>query len=401
MNKSEKALIIIGIVLIAFNLRAPVTAVGSVVNMIQEQYALSASAAGFITTLPLIAFALVSPFVAKCSRKIGYGKSMAIGLLLIILGEAVRSYTNCIGLFVGTMLLGVGIAIGNVLIPAIIKTKFPNKLGMMTSVYVSSMCVFAAVGAGVSIPLAKGLNLGWENALASWIILAVITALVWLPQLKKQQQSASTTKCSTQDEYPSSIWKSSMAWWVTLFMGVQSFVFYSLVAWLPTIVTAKGMTDSFAGNMALIYQFTSIPATLIIPLLCDKFKNQRGLVMIVCAIYLFGMIMFLFAQTPTFMILSIVLMALGMGGSISLSIAFISLRSPNAKRTSELSGMSQSAGYLLAAIGPILTGFMYDKLHSWTLPIVIFCILIVALALCGIYAGNNVLTDKDEGTIIA
>lgn len=400
MNKKEKGLIVLGIVLIAFNLRAPITAVGSVVNMIQEQYSLSASAAGFITTLPLIAFAIVSPFVAKCSQRFGYGKSMAMGLILIMLGEVIRSYTNSTGLFVGTLLLGVGIAIGNVLIPSIIKTKFPNKLGLMTSVYVSSMCMFAAVGAGVSIPIAKGLSLGWENALASWLILAAVTLIVWIPQLKNRPVEAQETSNVAATVYNTSIWKSTVGWWVTLFMGVQSLIFYSLVAWLPTIVMSKGMDDSFAGNMALIFQLTSIPSTLVVPILCDKFKTQKGIVMFTCLLYLIGMILFLFAQSEMIILLSIILMALAMGGTISLSIAFISLRSPNARRTSELSGMSQSAGYLLAAAGPILMGLIYDNLQTWTVPIIIFCCMIVFLAFCGKFAGDNVFTDKESEPLV-
>jgi CP family cyanate transporter-like MFS transporter len=395
MSKKEQVLIILGIIFISFNLRAPITAIGSVVELIQAKYALSSVAAGFITTLPLLAFAIVSPFVAKISQKIGSGKSMVLGLLFIIMGELIRSYTNSFGLFAGTALLGVGIAIGNVLIPSIIKTKFPHKLGMMTGIYTSSMCVFAAVGAGTSMPMAKGF--GWENSLAFWIILAVVTLLIWMPQLKQQHKIAPTTQNSNQEK-TDSIWKSATAWWVTLFMGVQSLLFYSLVAWLPTIIISKGMTDSFSGSMALAFQLIAIPATLVIPLLCDKVKNQRGLVMFTCLLYLMGMIFFLFAQDQATIFFAVTLMSLGMGGSISLSIAFISLRSPNAKRTSELSGMTQSAGYLLAAVGPILMGLIFDNLQSWTVTIIIFCALIVSLAFFGYFAGANVLTERREPT---
>lgn len=390
MSKKEQILIILGIVFISFNLRAPITAVGSVVEMIQLQYGLSGFAAGFITTLPLIAFAIVSPFVAKYSHRFGYGKVMFLGLLFIFIGELIRSYTNSAGLFVGTAFIGSGIAIGNVLIPSIIKTKFPNKLGLMTGVYTSCLCAFAAVGAGTSIPIAKELGFGWENALASWLILAVITLLIWIPQVKNQTNKQTVVKHTPQKQSVS-VWKSSIAWWVTLFMGIQSLIFYSLVAWLPAIIISKGMSDSFSGNMAFTYQLIAIPVTLIIPVLCDKFKQQIGLVMVTCIFYLLGMVLFLFSKSEATILLSVVLMGLGMGGSISLSIAFISLRSSNVKITSELSGMTQSAGYLLAAIGPVLTGFLFDTLQSWSLPILIFSVLIVFFAFCGYFAGKNVV----------
>lgn len=393
MNKKEKILIILGIIFISFNLRAPITAVGSVVEMIKAEYMLSNGMAGFITTLPLLAFAIISPFVSKLSQKLGYGKAMALGLIFILIGELVRSYTNVLGLFIGTCILGIGIAIGNVLIPSIIKLKFSEKVGMMTSIYTSGMCIFAAVGAGVSIPLAKGLNLGWKNSLASWFVLTVITLLIWFPQFKTNK-NINVYNIATGSTSSKSIWKSPIAWWVTLFMGTQSLLFYSLVAWLPTIIVSKGMMDSFAGTMALAFQLTAIPATLIIPILCDKFKNQRGLVSITCLLYISGMSLFLFSQTQMFILLSVVLMALGMGGSISLSIAFISLRSPNSKRASELSGMSQSAGYLLAAVGPILMGIIYDTFKSWSLPIIIFGGLIILLGFFGWFAGNDIVTQE-------
>lgn len=385
MKKRDSLLIIIGILFISFNLRAPITAVGSIVELIQTEYALSNAVAGFITTLPLVAFAVVSPFVAKIAGKIGHAKTMMAGLFLILLGELVRSYTGVVGLFVGTAVMGTGIAIGNVIIPAIIKLYFSEKVGMVTSIYTSGMCVFAAVGAGISVPLAKGLDLGWKNALAAWFILTLCTIFIWLPQITKKQAASNTQKTVSQ----TSIWKSKLAWWVTLFMGTQSLLFYSLVAWLPTIVMSKGMSDSFAGNMALLFQLMAIPATLLIPMLCDKFKDQRILVIVTCIIYGVGMLCFMLGQTALMVTVAVICMAIGMGGSISLSIAFISLRSPNSSRASELSGMSQSAGYLFAALGPIVTGFIFDIQSSWTIPLSLFVLLIVFLAFCGMFAGSS------------
>ena len=389
MKKSKSFLILLGILFISFNLRAPITAVGSIVEMIQDEYALSNAAAGFITTLPLIAFAIVSPFVSTISGKIGHAKTMMIGLLFILAGEFCRSYTNAFGLFAGTAIIGIGIAIGNVIIPGIIKLHFSEKVGFVTSIYTSGMCIFAAVGAGVSIPLAKGMNLGWKNTLCVWAILTVVTILIWFPQTKEKFVRVQKKAASKSG----SIWKSPLAWWVTLFMGTQSLLFYSLVAWLPTIVMSKGLSQSFAGSMALLFQLMAIPATLIIPTLCDKFKDQRPLIYIVCAIYAIGMALFLTGSGAGIITCAVVLMSLGMGGSISLSIAFISLRSPNSQKAAELSGMSQSAGYLLAAVGPILTGFIYDIKSSWTIPVTLFIILIAFLCLCGFFAGHGMCSE--------
>ena len=389
--KKKEILIILGILFISFNLRAPITAVGSLVEMIQEEFVLTSASAGFITTLPLLAFAIVSPFVARLSRKLGPAHTMMIGLVFILLGVVVRSYTGLYGLFIGTGIIGIGIAIGNVMIPAIIKSNFSEKVGMVTSIYTSGMCIFAAVGAGISVPLAQGMQLGWKHALAIWFALTIVTIIIWLPQLTKKEKTSTQTQ---EVHSETSIWKSPLAWAVTMFMGLQSLLFYSLVAWLPTIVMSKGMSAEFAGNMALLFQLMAIPATLIIPTLADRYHHQKGLVVITCLIYAAGMFAFLVGQTSTMLLLAVILMAVGMGGSISLSIAFISLRSPNHVKASELSGMSQSAGYLFAAAGPILTGYIFDVQQSWTMPLVIFIILILALAFFGMFAGHHHTVKK-------
>lgn len=395
MDKKEKVLIILGIIFISFNLRAPITAVGSVVGMIKTDFSLTSTQAGLITTLPLIAFAFVSPFVAKISKKYTYSKTMTGGLIFILIGILIRSYTNILGLFVGTLFIGIGIAVGNVLIPSIIKLHFKNNVGTMTSIYTSSMCIFAAIGAGLSIPLAKNLGLGWKNSLSFWFLLVILTLIIWSPQHKIKIKSQNINNNKQDEGNNISIWKSPTAWWVTLFMGMQSLIFYSLVAWLPTIIKSKDLGDSFSGVMALVFQLIAIPATLLIPILCDKFENQRGLVIISCFTYIFGMTLLLIGNTKSIITYAVILMSLGMGGTISLSITFISLRSPNALRASELSGMSQSAGYLLAAIGPFIMGFIYDSFKTWTIPIIIFCFLIILTCIFGWFAGNNVLTHKE------
>ena len=389
MNKKEKLFIILGIIFISFNLRAPITAVGSIIDLIKSEHNLSNGASGFITTLPLITFAIVSPFVSQIAEKLKYEKTILLGLLFILVGEYIRSYTNLFGIFLGTTFLGIGIAIGNVLIPSIIKLHFKNNAGTMVSIYTSSMCIFAAVGAGISVPLAKGLELGWKNTLAVWIILTLTTILIWSPQLTNNSTKNVTKQVVINDS--TSIWKSRLAWGVTIFMGLQSLLFYSLVAWLPTMITTKGMSDMFAGTMALTFQLTAIPATLIIPILCDKFSNQKIIVSIICLLYLTGILLFLLGNSQFIILISVIFMSLGMGGSISLSIAFISLKTANVTRASQLSGMSQSAGYLLAALGPITTGVIYDITQNWAFPLVIFILLIFSLFFCGLKVGRNVV----------
>ncbi len=388
---SHLFLVFLGIVFVSFNLRAPITSVGPVIDLIQIKYNLNSSMAGFITTLPLLAFAIISPFVAKLNHKFGHGLTMFFGLLLIILGELIRSYTDIYGLFIGTAFIGIGIAIGNVLIPSVIKHKFKKNVGNVLSIYITSMCIFAALGSGLSIPMTE--IWGWNTSLAIWTILTVFTLLIWLPQLKKSGEYNNSDDLKIEEKMKSkSIWKSPLAWWVTLYMGTQSLLFYTLIAWIPSILLYKDFDAHFAGMMLLLFQLISLPATLLVPAIADKIRHQKLIATIITLIYLVGMVIFLFAISKSSVIISMIFLGLGMGGTISLAIGFISLRTPHAKKAAELSGMSQSAGYLLAAIGPILIGFIYDLSKSWTIPILMLILLIILLIFFGLKAGRDEVT---------
>lgn len=376
--------VFLGIVFVSFNLRAPITSVGPVIDLIQAQYALNGTVAGFITTLPLLAFGIVSPFVAKISHKFGYGLTMFYGLILIIIGLLVRSYLGVYGLFIGTIFIGVGIAIGNVLVPSVIKHKFKKNSGNIISVYVTSMCIFAAIGSGLSIPVANAFD--WNTALSIWIVLAIITLLIWLPQLKKSDKSDDLI--SQEFIQSKSIWKSPLAWWVTLYMGTQSLLFYTIIAWMPSMLIFKGFDSHFAGMMLLLFQLIGLPATLLVPIIANKIKDQKLIATLVSFAYFIGMILFLFAGSSFVIIVSMIFLGVGMGGSISLAIGFITQRTPHAKAAAELSGMSQSAGYLLAAFGPIMIGFLHDIFASWRAAILVLIVAIILLGIFGLKAGE-------------
>ncbi|HHY21312.1 MAG TPA: MFS transporter, partial [Bacilli bacterium] len=167
-----RTLLVIGIIIVAFNLRPAITAVGPLVGFIKLDLQISNSLAGFLTTLPLLSFALFSSIAPKLGNRFGSEAMVFIGLLLLISGILIRSTSVLTTLFIGTALVGIGIALLNVLLPSIVKTTFPTKVGIMTSAYSTSMSVFAALGSGLSIPLATGIGLGWEKALLSWLLLA-------------------------------------------------------------------------------------------------------------------------------------------------------------------------------------------------------------------------------------
>lgn len=393
---ARKTLLVLGIIFVALNLRPAITSVGPLIGWIREDLGISNGMAGFITTLPLIAFALLSLLAPRFSRWWGNELSVFFGLLILTGGIVIRSTGTVFAVFLGTALVGIGVAIANVLLPGIVKQRFPGQVGLMTSVYSTSMCAFAALASGVSIPLAKGFHLGWKYSLMFWAVLSVPAVLIWIPQLRGHGKPAATLQPGIPERSAGSLWRSPLAWKVTFFMGLQSFLFYCTVAWLPEILQSHGMSEEMAGWMLSVLQFVSLPATFLTPVLADRMPQQKGIAVLIGLIQLGG-IAGLFADGTAALISSIVLTGIAQGASISLALSLLGLRTTDAVQAAKLSGMAQSVGYSLAAVGPTLLGFWYDLTHSWEPSLILLALATILMILAGIGAGRNeyVLSEKN------
>jgi CP family cyanate transporter-like MFS transporter len=383
--KTGSAALILGIVFLAANMRAPLTSVGPLVGDIRGTLSISNMAAGILTTLPLLAFALLSPFAPKLSRRFGMEKVLFTALALLTLGIVIRSAAGVASLFAGTALIGIAISVCNVLLPGLIKQEFPQRIGVVTGTYSVAMNLCGAVASGISIPLTESLGLGWKGALGCWGILAIVAMAAWIPQLKGRHMPA--VAVASAGTKRSSIWKSPLAWQVTLFMGMQSFVFYVTVAWLPEILASKGMDAGTAGWMLFLMQFALLPFTFIVPILAAKMNNQRPLVVITGVLFVSGIAGFLF-DAPL-VALWTVLLGIGAGFAFSLAMMFFGLRTQTTSEAAELSGMAQSIGYLLAAVGPTLFGLLHDMTHGWKIPLMLLLAASVLLFLVGMGAAKN------------
>ncbi|MBU2659337.1 CynX/NimT family MFS transporter [Bacillus cabrialesii] len=376
--------LITGIIFIAFNLRPAITSVGPVISSIRADLHMSNGTAGFLTALPLLSFAVLSPLAPKFGQRLGNERTLWLGLLMLLIGILLRSAGVTWTLFAGTALIGIGIAIGNVLLPSLIKHKYPEKSGIMISLYTTSMCIFAALASGVSVPLAAQMGGGWKQAFLLWGVMALLALLIWIPQLRHRDTANKAVKLQT-----SSIWFSKMAWHVTIFMGLQSFLFYSSIAWFPEILRSHGMDTSTAGWMVSLMQFASLPFTFLTPVLADRMKHQRGIAAGLTAVYLIGLCGLLAGGSHILLAIWMIIIGIGQGSSISLALTLIGLRSENAQQAAALSGMSQSFGYLLAAIGPIFVGYLFDQTHSWTMPIVLLIAALILMGASGLGAGRD------------
>ncbi|MDW5470537.1 MFS transporter [Staphylococcus equorum] len=382
-------LLFIGILLVGANLRAPITSIGVALPDIKTDLGMSNSAVSVITVVPLLAFSVISLFAARTSNKMGLEKTIFLALCLIFIGVLVRSITDISWLYIGTVLIGIGIGFGNVLAPAMIKAKFPLHIGIMTGYYTVVMNVFGGLSSYGTAPLVKTFN--YNIAISVIGIITFITIIIWLFQLKGTQETATALPRKSVN-----VWKSPLAWQITILMGGQSLIFYSLINWLPAYLSHSGMSINEAGAYLSIMQIAIIPFTFITPIFATKMKSQFFLTFITGICFIVGVTIML--VVPHLAIISTILIGVAGGLAFGLVNTFFSLRTEHIQTSAKLSGMAQAVGYLVAAIGPLLFGVLHDMTGEWTASLSILLITAIVITLFGSQAGRNRTIDQSSIT---
>ncbi len=389
-KSSRRLLLLFGVFLIAMNLRAPFTGVAPLLDMLKATFELNAAQAGLLITLPLLAFSLVSPFAAGLANRVGLERALMMALIVIAGGIFVRSSGSGPALYIGTAIIGGGIAIGNVLLPSILKRDFPERVASLTAAYVLVMGCTAAALSTLAVPFAHMEGSDWRLALAASVLLPIVAALAWLPQLRNKAAATLSTKKSAGQ---GRIWHSPLAWQVTLFLGLDCFLYYVGVSWLPAILRDANFTEAQAGSMhGVLLLSTALPGLVLIPL-APRMKDQRHAACLLSLSIMVGLMGL--HILPGLAVLWIVFFGFGAGGGLILALSFVSLRTVNATDAAALSGMSQCIGYLLAATGPTLVGSIHDASGGWGAPLYICAVLSVAMAAVGLLAGRNVQVTLD------
>ncbi|WP_425255300.1 CynX/NimT family MFS transporter [Mammaliicoccus sciuri] len=390
INRSKKQTLIlfIGILLIGASLRAPITSVGIALPSIKETLNLSNTSVSLITIIPLLSFAVISLFAAKISHKFGLERTVFGALILICIGIALRAITGVSWLYVGTVLIGVGIAFGNVLTPGIIKMNFPLRIGIMTGYYTVVMNIFGSASSYVTAPLVKHFN--YNIAISLIGIVTFIGIIICSFQLNKHE-----TVNSSQTTTNINVWKSPLSWQITLLMGGQSMIFYSLINWLPEFLLSHGTPINEAGIYLSILQLAIIPLTFVTPIFAEKMKNQVLITFVTGLLFVLG-ILTLMLQ-PNWAFLGIILIGIASGLAFGLVNTFFGLRTENGLTAAKLSGMSQSVGYLFAAIGPLLFGILHDATNSWNTSFGILLVTSIIIMIIGSRAGRNITIEQTLG----
>jgi CP family cyanate transporter-like MFS transporter len=377
-----RALLVAGVVLVAINLRPSIAAVGPLVSDIRADTGLSSTALGLLTTLPLLAFGAVSTLTPLVIRRIGIERAVALALALIGVGTAARAAPAVALLFLGTGVMGVGIALGNVLLPALAKRDFPRHTGPMTSLYSSVMGLGATIAAGVSAPLA--LTLGWRPSLGSWAVLAVAALVAWIPITRRRLPIPGSRRRGSAFR---TLGRSRLAWQVALFMGFQSLTFYVILAWLPDLLHDRGLPITTAGWLLALSQATGVLGTAVVPLYAGRLADQRRIVWalgISEALALAGLLLPALGPTTVW----VALIGFVLGGTFGLALLLLVLRAPDAEIAGELSGMAQSIGYLVAAVGPTAFGFLHDLTAGWEIPLLFLAAVLAGKVWTGVGAAR-------------
>ena len=374
-------LLLLGLVLVALNLRPALSSMAPVLGQVSEGLGLNASQAGLLTTLPVLCLGLFAPLAPVLARRFGSERVILGILVTLALGILVRSTFGAIGVFLGSLMAGASIGIIGVLLPGIVKRDFPQHAGTLTGVYTMALCLGAAMAAGATVPLARHFDDSWALGLGFWVLPALLAMLVWLPQAR---QGHGLHKVAYRVR---GLWRDPLAWQVTLYMGLQSSLAYIVFGWLPSILIGRGLSPTEAGLVLSGSVIVQLASSLSAPWLATRGKDQRLAIVLVMLITLAGLFGCLYAPLSGLWGWAVVL-GLGQGGTFALALTLIVLRSKDAHVAANLSSMAQGVGYTLASMGPFAVGLVHDLTGGWAAVGWIFAVLGIAAIVFGLGAGR-------------
>jgi CP family cyanate transporter-like MFS transporter len=368
------ALAVLAVVLIGATLRPALTAVGPLLHPIGTDLGLAPVALGLLTSIPLLAFATVSPLVPLLTRRWGMDRTVLVATVVLTAAIVLRSLPGGqLTLWAGTALTGAAIAVGNVCVPALLKRDFPHEVPRMTAVYSTALGGTAALASGLAVPVAD--RYGWRVALGGWALLSLVTAVVLVSRRHGAPAVPRVVVPPTGDR---TLWTSAVAWQVTGFMATQACTFYLLVTWLPTILVERGVDPVTSGWTLFLYQIVGLPAGLVAGAIMRGRADHRVLGVGVSAALALavGGLLLVPAWTPGWVVLA----GCSGGSSLVVALALIGERTRHAGDAARLSGMVQSVGYLLAIVGPLGAGWAVQLSSSWT-PALVGVIVVAGIQL--------------------
>lgn len=349
---------------VGMTLRPLTTSVGPVLPEIRAEYNLSATAAALLTTLPILMFGLGALFVPRLLHKITPNRAIGFALIALAIGGHLRLLPSVYVLYVGTIIIGLGVAVGNVVPSVITRRDFKNNVGGVMGMVTGAISFSAAGAALITYPLTESLG-SWREALEVWAILPLIVWVVW--RFYKHEGTHDVPLHTPHNM--KALLRNKLAWALVLYFGFQSTNYHSMNAWLPTILRDSGIDPVTAGNQLALLVLIGFPTGLFVPPLAAKFKSQVALCVTFVAIFAVGLVgIYIFATTgwwPAGTWLWVFLLGIGLGSSFPLALTLVLLRSDNHETARDLGAFMQGGGYFISALGPLTLGLLKDLTNSW------------------------------------
>ncbi len=366
------------LILVGLNLRLTLAGFTPLVPLIQAESAVSSSVLGLATGVAVVMFGLMAPLTPMLVLRFGPDRVLTLGLFAICVGTGVRF----VSIFAGMILIGAGIGLMNVVLPAIVKRDFPARMAVATAVYTSALNVGSAAAATGVVPLAEAVG-GWRVAAAITGVPAVVALIVWVVL-----RGRTTRTAPAPARLGGALLRSGLAWQVTAFMALQSLLYYFVLAWLPTIYLDAGLSHSRAAAVLAIAQVGQLVGCIATPVLIKHRTDLRAICSGFAIVTLLAFLGFVTVPMASPFGFAFVL-GIGQGGALVCALLLIGVRTPDARTAGSLSGMAQSVGYVVAATGPPVAGLIFDRTGSWSTPLLIMCVLCVIEAVVGVLAGRD------------
>lgn len=381
----------VAMLFLALNLRVPFLAVTPLFPFIKLDYGLSNSVISLLTVLPLFVFALGSFLASFIAERWGIGRTLLGGLCSILLGELIRYVGGEPGLFIGTVCLSAGIVLGNVLLPSLIRAFFAGHVGLMTGAYSTLAQVATTLFLAFAVPLT--LLMGWHDAVMIVSVAAVVALVLWWPhrKLKLPQRAHESDLAAKRSMWQrlKALYSQPLAWQISLFMGLQSLVFFCSATWIPTLAISRGLTPTQGGILGFLLQGGALICSFLTPLVMARVKTQSVLTACITLFNVVGLLLLLNGTTFQAIAIATLVISAGVGSTFVIGLMYFVLRSPSAQTAALVSGTGQSIGYTLAALGPLMMGILVDITGTWSTPISVVIGIVFICAWCGYLGGRQ------------
>jgi MFS transporter, CP family, cyanate transporter len=387
-KEAAVAISAVGVVLVAFTMRQAVAGVPPVL----AELGLTPDRASLLVTIPVLCFSIGALAGPALRARLGEERTIFLALVLLLGALLVRAIWPEWGIFPGTVLAGLTIAVLNVLLASLTRRRFPGRIGPMMAAYTTAMALGSALAAGLTVPVMRAADGSVSAALGVWALPAALALVAWLPQLRYEVPAGGAAQVKGRR----AIWREPLAWCVLLYMGMQSLLYYGPLSWFAQIYRERGMDPVQAGFLLLVFNILGIVGNLVAPVLASRMHDQRAAVGTAISLMTIGLLGTLLAPNST-ALLWVTIMGVAQGASLSLALLLIVLRAGDNDTAARLSGMAQSGGYLVAATGPLIMGLLHTATDGWTAPMLFLLAVAFAIWVPGMVAGRNVAIGGRAG----